>query len=111
MASTTKPVIVCVSGAVHAPSSWDAVAEPLRQRGFLVLAPPLATCGPPDAAAALVGKTAADDVALIHATLLPLLDAGHEAVIVAHSYGSVPATYAVEGQTVAERRARVLGQA
>ncbi|KAK2590692.1 hypothetical protein QQS21_011616, partial [Conoideocrella luteorostrata] len=103
-----KPLIACVPGSFHRPSAWDAVAEPLRNQGFKVILPPLATSATTEAAQDIAGKTSLDDVSLIHEHLLPLLEQGEEAVVVSHSYGSLPATLAVEGHTVQERRARGL---
>lgn len=102
----SKPIIVCVPGSFHTPSSWDAVANLLRQEGYQVLTPPLATCTTTEAANDIVGKTALDDVSIIHEQLLPLLDQNAEAVLVSHSYGSAAATLAMESQTVEERKAR-----
>lgn len=104
----SKPVIVCVPGAFHAPSAWDLVASPLRQNGYQVLTPSLATCTTVERSQDIVGKTTLDDVSIIYEQLLPLLNQGAEALLVSHSYGSVSATLAVEGQTVEERRARGL---
>jgi hypothetical protein len=44
-----------------------------------------------------------NDVATIHAIILPLIDAGREIFIVAHSYGGIPGCAATEGQSVRER--------
>ena len=103
-----KPIIVCVPGAFHRPSSWNAVAELLRAQGFRVLTPALAVSGSAESSENLVGKTAVDDVSVIHKELLPLLDEGSEAIIVSHSYGSLPATLAVEEQTHEERKVKGL---
>jgi pimeloyl-ACP methyl ester carboxylesterase len=111
----TKPVIVLVPGLFHKPSSWAKVAGPLRDHGYTVLTPPLAVGGD------LTGKTPAslewkelasksfvDDRQVILDAVMPLLDEGKTAILVGHSFGSVPATLAVEGQTVAERQERGL---
>jgi hypothetical protein len=112
---SSTPIIVLVPGAFHRPSVWDAVAEPLRRQGYTVVTPPLSVCGDLSDKAAgsqewkdLASKGPVDDAKLIHAELLPLLDEGNEAVIVSHSYGSVPTCVAVEGQTVLDRAARGL---
>ena len=97
-----KPIILIVPGAFHKPVHYDAVVKPLQEKGFEVLIPTLVTGqGSPDA-------THADDVKAIHSELLPLLDEGHEAIIIAHSYGSLPACHSIENQTVSERSARGL---
>jgi alpha-beta hydrolase superfamily lysophospholipase len=106
--ASSKPVIVLVPGAFHRPSSWNALAEGLRKQGYTVLTPPLAVCGEATDAKQLVGTTALDDVRIIHSNILPFLDNGRGCVVVCHSYGSVPAALAVEGQTVEERAAKGL---
>src|ERR1700761_8117961 len=97
----SKPVIVLVPGAFHRPSAWTAVAESLREEGFTVLTPPLTTCGDLSSKTSdspdwkeIASKDATDYAKLIHEVLVPLLDEGHEAVIVGHSFGSVAATLA-----------------
>ena len=56
----------------------------------------------------IIGKTYKDDVARIHEVLVPHLDSGREAVVVCHSYGGIPATASLEGQTIEERKSRGL---
>jgi len=113
--SSSKPVIVLVPGAFHRPSVWRAVAEPLREKGFIVVTPPLSVCGDLSTKTVesqewkdLAAKGPVDDAKLIHDELLPFLDDGNEAVVVSHSYGSVPACVAIEGQTVPDRAAKGL---
>lgn len=43
-----------------------------------------------------------DDAAVIKEHLLPLLDGGRRAVVVSHSYGSLPVGALINSQTVAE---------
>ena len=105
MAETSKPLTLVVHGAWHRPAHYRALIRDLQARGHTVLAPPLASAGYDDS---IEGKTHVDDTRRIHEVLLPYLDAGREAVILAHSYGGLPATAAVEHHTVAERTARGL---
>jgi pimeloyl-ACP methyl ester carboxylesterase len=77
-----KPTIVLVHGAFADTSSWDPVAERLRGDGFEVVVPDNPLRGPTVDTAAL--KTALDDI-------------DGEVVLVAHSYGGVPATNAATG--------------
>ncbi|KAI3325351.1 alpha/beta-hydrolase [Xylariaceae sp. AK1471] len=100
-----KPVIIIVHGAWHSPVHYRKLIEPLRTQGYTVLAPTNASVGIDDS---IVGKTYIDDVKRIHEALLPHLDAGREAVMVCHSYGAIPGTASLEGQTVEERAARGL---
>jgi pimeloyl-ACP methyl ester carboxylesterase len=94
-----KPVIVIVPGAYHRPFHYRKIIDPLRAQGYEVLSFDLVVCGEevdPE-------MSFFDDAALIKEHLLPLLDEGKKAVIVSHSYGSLPVTALVEGETVAER--------
>jgi alpha-beta hydrolase superfamily lysophospholipase len=100
MASSSKPVICLAHGAWHYPLYYRNLIDPLRAQGYTVLAPTNATVGIDDS---IAGKTYVDDVKRIHEVLLPHLDAGKEAVMVCHSYGGIPGTAALEGQTVEER--------
>lgn len=94
-----KPVLVIVPGAYHRPVHYRKVIDPLRTQGYEVLSFDLAVCGEE------VGTELSffDDAALIKAHLLPLLDEGKKAVVISHSYGSLPVTALVDGQTVSER--------
>ncbi|KAK0616863.1 Alpha/beta hydrolase fold-1 [Immersiella caudata] len=102
-----KPVIVVVPGAFHKPSDYAGIITPLQYQGYPVLCVSLAVCG--DARDDVSPEaTPTNDAKALHAQLLPLLDAGHEAIIVAHSYGSMVATASIQGQTKAERSVRGL---
>lgn len=105
MADADKPVIVLVHGAWHQPIHFRRLIDALKAEGQTVLVPPLASAGYDDS---IDNKVCADDVRRIHEVLLPYLDSGRKAVVVAHSYGGVPGTAAVEAHTVAEREARGL---
>lgn len=73
-----------------------------------MLTPALATASTLHDSSEIAGKTSLDDRQSIHEHMLPELDKGTEVVLVGHSYGSLPATLAVQGQTVDERKARGL---
>ncbi|KAF3385268.1 hypothetical protein F1880_001789 [Penicillium rolfsii] len=97
---SAKPVIVIVPGSYHRPIHYRKIIDPLRAQGYEVLSFDLAVCGGEELDPEL---SFFDDAALIKEHLLPLLDEGKEAVIVSHSYGSLPVSALVDGQTVAER--------
>lgn len=105
--SSSSPVIVLVHGAFHPPVFYQPLVAALQAapHHYTVLAPALPTTGSDDGVA---GKTYVDDVRRIHADLLPLLDAGHEAVLVCHSQGGVAGSAAAENQTVVDRNTRGL---
>ena len=103
-----RPAFVLVPGAFHGPNAWHEVAEHLRAQGYKVLTPALATASTLHESSKIAGKTSLDDKQSIHEHMLPELDNGTQVVLVGHSYGSLPATLAVQGQTVDERKARGL---
>jgi len=95
-----KPVILLVHGAWNGPDQYAKLTGPLREAGYEVLAPRLATIG--DKAA---GKTWKDDAALLRETVRPFFEDGREVVVVAHSYGGIPTAHAIEGYEVKEGKA------
>lgn len=92
-----EPVIMLVHEAFHLPIHYEAVLEPLRHKGYTVVAPRLPTTGQDPNA------TYTDDMALINETLHPLLDEGKEVVMIAHGFGTLPASQCIEGESVKER--------
>ncbi|KAI0132589.1 Alpha/Beta hydrolase protein [Xylariales sp. AK1849] len=103
--ASEKPIITLVHGAWHPPHYYRKLIEPLREHGYIVLAPPMPTTGLDDS---VVGKTYIDDVKRIYESLLPCFDAAKEAIIVCHSQGGIAGSAETEGQTVGERRAKGL---
>ena len=113
--ASAKPLIIIVPGGFFSPGPYDAVCKLLRERGYTVLVPQLTVCGDlssktPESSAwkAMARNGALEDRQHILSLLVPYLDQGHEAIIVSHSYGSLPATLCVEGQTVSDRAAKSL---
>ncbi|KAK7927104.1 Alpha/beta hydrolase fold-1 [Apiospora marii] len=104
---SSSPVIVLVHGAFHPPVFYQPLVAALQAapHSYTVLAPALPSTGSDDSVA---GKTYVDDVQRIHADLLPLLDAGRQAVLVCHSHGGVAGSAAAENQTVVDRNTRGL---
>lgn len=97
--ASKKPIIVIVPGAYHRPVHYRKIAEPLSSQGYEVLSFDLAVCGE----SVDPNLSFSDDAAVIKEHLLPLLDEGKKAVVVSHSYGSLPVSALIDGQTVAER--------
>lgn len=93
-----KPVVLLVHGAFQQPANYESVLGPLRERGFTIVAPTLPTTGAdPD-------LDYTQDVDVIDRVLQPLLDAGREVIMLAHSFGTLPASHCIEGESVAERK-------
>ncbi|KAK8052044.1 hypothetical protein PG993_003429 [Apiospora rasikravindrae] len=105
--SASSPVIVIVHGAFHPPVFYQPLVSALQAppHNYTVLAPALPSTGSDDS---VTGKTYVDDVQQIHSTLLPLLDAGRQAVLVCHSQGGVAGSAVAENQTVVDRNTRGL---
>ncbi|KAF5566753.1 hypothetical protein FPHYL_3695 [Fusarium phyllophilum] len=110
-----KPVIVIVPGGFCSPEVYQPVADILEQDGFTVIIPRLTvtknlTSKDPTSQEfqLLANKGLLDDVEEIHGRLAPEFDKGSEVVIFGHSYGSLPALLAIEGHTIAERKAKGL---
>ncbi|KAF9728988.1 hypothetical protein PMIN06_010440 [Paraphaeosphaeria minitans] len=101
MSSTRpKPTILFVPGAWHLPSCYDLVSTPLSAAGFPVLSVSL----PSNSHTPI--PSFEPDIAAIRAALKPLVESEKNVVLVAHSYGSVPANEAIKGLTRREREAR-----
>ncbi|VTT63627.1 unnamed protein product [Fusarium fujikuroi] len=110
-----KPVIAIVPGGFCSPEVYQPVANILEQDGFNVIIPRLTvtkTLTSRDPATPefkeLANKGLLDDVEEIHSRLASEFEKGSEVVIFGHSYGSLPALLAIEGQTIAERKTKGL---
>lgn len=77
----SAPTVVLVHGAWHQPWHWHEVEDRLTARGRQVVTVDLPSCGPERG-------DLYDDSAAIRAAL----DRQSDAVLVAHSYGGIPAT-------------------
>ncbi|KAL2783407.1 alpha/beta-hydrolase [Aspergillus keveii] len=80
----SKPTIVFVPGAFHTTEYYDGVRSLLEEKGYTTTTVALPS----------VGSTASmsDDADAIHAVTSKLADAGHQIVLVMHSYGGIPGT-------------------
>lgn len=94
-----KPTLVFVPGAWHTPDVFDAVRASLKTSGYpsVALALPCNGAEPPN-------KTLADDSNLVASEIEKLADEGKKVVVVAHSYGGIVCTNAVEHLDYAERQ-------
>ena len=111
MGPSPKPVFVIVSGAGQTPSHYAYLEHLLQSQGYGTLSALLPTSGTSAAV------TAEDDAEYVRTRMiLPVLDLeNHDAIIVSHSYGGMPASAAAKGLSKSERAAEgkstsVLGQ-
>ena len=94
-----RPTIVLVPGAWQRSSGFDTVQHELQLLGYpTVLVDHLSTGAEPPT------TELSDDVGNLHQTLQRLCDEEREIVVIAHSYGGVVASCAVEGIDNAELR-------
>lgn len=99
--SAKKPAIIIVHGAWSLPDpSYTPLKRQLEGLGYECYLPHLRTSGHESE---VRGQTWESDVEVILDTARPLFDAGREVVLVAHSYGGVPAGAATKGNGVADR--------
>jgi hypothetical protein len=91
--SLPKPTLFLVPGAYHTPTAYTHLVPHLNRFGY-----PTATVSLPSVASLTPkAESVAKDTASILSTLLPLLDAGTDVVLIAHSYGGLPGGSAATG--------------
>lgn len=93
----SKPVILIAHGAWHPPVCYDGLKTKLEEAGYTVVVPHLPSVGDSTTV------TWRDDTEAILKAALPIFDDGHEVLVVAHSYGGIPATRAIHGHQVEDR--------
>lgn len=93
-----KPVLLFVTGAWHPPKCYDGLKSALIDLGYECVIPKMPTIG-----ADSHGVTWEADKAKIIETSEPYFAEGREVVLIAHSYGGIPATAATEGQGISDR--------
>ncbi|KAI6350727.1 hypothetical protein MCOR25_010442 [Pyricularia grisea] len=100
--SASSPAVVLTPGAWHGPWAYDLLIPELTALGLSSSTVTLATVGTTDPDVGV-----ADDAAAARAEVLKQLDAPGErdVVLVGHSYGGVVISNAVEGLSVADRKA------
>lgn len=100
----SRPSIVLVPGAACRLIFYTALVEQLSKH-FETYAYDLPTASrePPQQAATL-----ADDAAFFHDKIQDLVNAGKDVVVLAHSYGGMPATDSVQGLAKSDRASQGL---
>ncbi|KAI0398477.1 alpha/beta-hydrolase [Xylariaceae sp. FL0594] len=106
MADSTKPYFLLVTGSFALPSMYDSLVEAMKERGYELKAVHLPTVGvaPGKGRDVTPPPTMYDDAAAIAKEVQTLADAGREVILVAHSYGGIPATESTKGLSVQERK-------
>ncbi|KAI3339605.1 hypothetical protein F4824DRAFT_49452 [Ustulina deusta] len=98
--ASSKPIIFFSPGGFHTPWIYDTVRRILSNRGFATEASYLVSVGTTDASVGMLS-----DAKHLRSLLTKTIDEGKEVVVVAHSYGGVIVSNAVDGLSVAQRAA------
>ena len=91
--SAARPAVVLVPGAWHPPSVYKSIATKLRAASYETIVPKLPSCDskfPGDA-------TCQKDADEVRKVIRLLFDEGNDVIVVAHSYGGIPAAGAAHG--------------
>lgn len=102
--SQSKPSIVIVPGSFSLPEFYDAVTDGVAAKGYEIKAIRLRSTEDLQQPA-----TMHDDAAAIAREVASLVDQGKEVILVAHSYGGVPASESIKGLAKTEGRGKVGG--
>lgn len=100
--SSTKPVIVLVPGAWTIPHSYHKLVSVLQAAPYNYIVHVLAL---PSNNGAQRPNTFDDDTAAVRSVVEPLVVAGHEVILLMHSYGGAVGGSSVEGLSRKERQA------
>ncbi|KAF2847040.1 alpha/beta-hydrolase [Plenodomus tracheiphilus IPT5] len=102
-----SPVLVLVPGSFSTVDMYNPLVEPLREKGYTihVLQPP---CYPANwkAGTTTPAPGLADDAKFVNDFVEKIANEGNEVVLLAHSYGGVPASECLKGITAKERTAQ-----
>lgn len=96
----SSKTIVIVPGAWHGPEHFEKVRRKLEIAGYPTIYVTLPSVGAEEPL-----KDFWPDVEAIRATIKRAADAGQEIVVVAHSYGGIPSSQAIEGFDINIRKA------
>jgi pimeloyl-ACP methyl ester carboxylesterase len=92
MARSQTPIaILIVHGAYFLPSAWEDFCRRLTQEGFIVRCPRLPSCGDARPPTALLEQ----DVMSVRTAAQELRNAGHVIIVLAHSYGGIVTSEAI----------------
>ena len=92
--ASSLPTIVIVAGAWQQPDTYASLTKALVDTGYPApIVPKLASCNNSDSSAG----TCALDADVVRSAIVPLLDAGLDVIVLAHSYGGIPAGGAAKG--------------
>ncbi|KAK5047232.1 hypothetical protein LTR84_006754 [Exophiala bonariae] len=97
--------ILLVTGSFVPPSVYDTVVDAVQAKGLQVRALHSPTVGlAPRQGREGAAPTMYDDAAFIGEEIDKLADQGKRVILIAHSYGGIPATQSVRGRSLTDRR-------
>ncbi|PWY73811.1 alpha/beta-hydrolase [Aspergillus sclerotioniger CBS 115572] len=97
-----KPTILVIPGAFAPPEQYDAVVNAVAAQGYSIRALHLPSVG--YKSGVTVPPCMEDDAAFIASEVTNLADQGRDVVLIAHSYGGIPATQSTKGLGKAKRQ-------
>ncbi|KAI1304800.1 Alpha/beta hydrolase fold-1 [Xylaria venustula] len=101
----SKPYFLFVTGSFAPAAFYDDLVNRIKAHGYDIKALHLPTVGlGPGRGRDTPPATMYDDAALIAKEAEALADAGREIILVAHSYGGMPATESIKGLSVQDRQ-------
>ena len=96
--STSKPTVILVPGGWHPPNSYSDLSSRLSSLSY-----PVSVLQNPSLGSSSQGL--ADDVSHVRSALQTLIEAeGKDVIVLAHSYGGLPAVVGVTGYGKGKRR-------
>ncbi|KAI0100527.1 Alpha/beta hydrolase fold-1, partial [Nemania sp. FL0031] len=102
----SKPYFVLVTGSFAPPLFYDNLVEGITAKGYDIKVLHLPTVGlGPGQGRDGPAPSMHDDAAYIAKEVEALADEGRKIILVAHSYGGMPATESTKGLSIEERRA------
>jgi len=100
----SKPSILIIPGASATPEFCDSVTKAVAAQGYEIRALRLPTVALTPGPQTATPKSMYDDAAFIASTVEKLADEGKDVILMAHSYGGIPATESVKGLGKEERQ-------
>jgi len=100
----SKPSILLIPGSFSLPEFYDTVVDPVAAKGYEIKALHLPSVGSKPGPTEKEPPSMYEDAALIAAEVTKLADLGKDVILIAHSYGGVPATESVKGLGKEERQ-------
>ncbi|KAK3394990.1 Alpha/Beta hydrolase protein [Podospora didyma] len=106
MSQSPRPTIVLVPGAWYPVATYDKVAALLQAQDYKTVQVSL-----PSSASGDRNASFPDDIHAVRSAIFDETSQGHDVVVVAHSYGGLPAHSVLDGFPTAEKDGHVIGYA